>query len=306
MRRPGAIFVGWMAAIVIASSTSEDGAASATQEASTLRAADGEASGETASLAVDAVRQAPITAAVVAPSESASAGVCDPSVMPLPNQVLVEEQGLGGCPPGMARVDGFCVDRYEASLALVKPDGGLEPWSPYFRPRGQRVRALSIQNAVPQAYITGDQAADACKEAGKRLCSDREWLRACKGPSGTKYPYGSARVPGACNDSRRIHPAFELFGTTDDWIWSELGNPCLNQLPDSVDRTSSNAECVSPEGIFDMMGNLHEWTADPAGTFRGGYYVDTRINGQGCDYVTTWHPTNHWDYSTGFRCCSDG
>ena len=28
-----------------------------------------------------------------------------------------------------------------------------------------------------------------------------------------------------------------------------------------------------------MVGNLHEWTADSEGTFRGGYYMDTTING---------------------------
>ena len=54
-----------------------------------------------------------------------------------------------------------------------------------------------------------------------------------------------------------------------------------------------------------MMGNLHEWTADPDGTFRGGFYVDTVINGPGCLYATTAHATSHWDYSTGFRCCAD-
>jgi formylglycine-generating enzyme required for sulfatase activity len=62
---------------------------------------------------------------------------------------------------------------------------------------------------------------------------------------------------------------------------------------------------VTAEGAFDMMGNLHEWTADPAGTFRGGYYVDTERNGPGCLYVTTAHNSAHWDYSTGFRCCAD-
>jgi len=30
-----------------------------------------------------------------------------------------------------------------------------------------------------------------------------------------------------------------------------------------------------------MMGNLHEWTADPAGTFRGGFYVDTKVERPG-------------------------
>ena len=45
--------------------------------------------------------------------------------------------------------------------------------------------------------------------------------------------------------------------------------------------------------------------ADPAGTFRGGFYVDTVRNGDGCLYRTTAHDRGHWDYSTGFRCCAD-
>ena len=57
--------------------------------------------------------------------------------------------------------------------------------------------------------------------------------------------------------------------------------------------------------MLDMMGNLHEWTANPAGTFRGGFYVDTTVNGEGCLYDTTAHDVLHWDYSTGFRCCAD-
>jgi formylglycine-generating enzyme required for sulfatase activity len=54
-----------------------------------------------------------------------------------------------------------------------------------------------------------------------------------------------------------------------------------------------------------MVGNVHEWTADPKGTFRGGYYLDTHINGDGCDYRTVAHEPTYHDYSTGFRCCSD-
>ncbi len=39
--------------------------------------------------------------------------------------------------------------------------------------------------------------------------------------------------------------------------------------------------------------------------FRGGFYADTKINGEGCLYRTTAHGFTHWDYSTGFRCCAD-
>jgi hypothetical protein len=228
--------------------------------------------------------------------------VCDPEAMPQPNQGLDEPAGAGGCPAGMVPVADFCVDRHEASLVLA--DSG-DPWSPFWNPGETAVRAVSLAGAVPQGYISGVQAAAACAAAGKRLCSDAEWLRACRGADGFIYPYGDARIPGACNDARDQHPAIEYFGTTDDWIWSMLGHPCLNQLPDSLDRTGANPGCESPDGPLDMMGNLHEWTADPAGTFRGGFYVDTMINGEGCLYTTTAHDTGHWDYSTGFRCCAD-
>ena len=232
-----------------------------------------------------------------------AAGVtCDPEVMPQPNQCLVEEPGDAGCLPGMVRVtDALCVDRFEA--ALVDATTGA-PWSPYFPPVGA-VRAVSLRGAVPQGFISQVAAGAACAASGKRLCADDEWLRACRGPTTTTYPYGPTRMPGVCNDARAVHPAIELYGTSDAWIYAHLDSPCLSQEADGLARTGSHAGCVTAEGAFDMMGNLHEWTADPAGTFRGGFYADTEKNGPGCLYATTAHNTQHWDYSTGFRCCAD-
>lgn len=233
------------------------------------------------------------------------AQTCDPMAMVLPNEYLPgEEPGEGGCPAGMLSVDTFCVDRFEGSLELMTL-GSSKTWSPYFNPGMTAVRAVSVRNAVPQGYISGIQAKAACENAGKRLCLDDEWLRACQGPSMFTYPYGDVREPGVCNDHRDVHPAIEYFGTSASWIWSHLDNACIDQLDESLDHTGENPGCVTAEGALDMMGNLHEWTADPAGTFRGGYYVDTKINGNGCLYATTAHPTSHWDYSTGFRCCAD-
>ena len=221
---------------------------------------------------------------------------CDPDAAPLLNACLVEEPGDPGCPAGMARVATFCIDRFEAALA---------DHSPYQSPAGHPTRALSLRGGVPQAYISQVDAGAACAAAGKRLCTDAEWLRACQGPSGTTYPYGNTRQPGACNDARAVHPAVELYGTSDAWIFSHLDSPCLNQEADGLARTGAHASCVTAEGVFDMMGNVHEWTADPAGTFRGGYYVDTVQNGNGCLYATTAHAVSYDDYSTGFRCCAD-
>jgi len=225
---------------------------------------------------------------------------CDPNAAPLPNACLSEEPGDAGCPAGMARVDSFCVDRFEA--ALVE---GSAPWSPYRDPAGHTVRAVSLRGGVPQAYISQLDASAACGAAGKRLCTDPEWLRACQGPTMTTYPYGNTREPGTCNDARAVHPAVELYGTSAAWIFSHLDSPCLDQEANGLAPTGSHAACVTAEGAFDMMGNLHEWTADPAGTFRGGFYVDTVLNGNGCLYATTAHATSYSDYSTGFRCCAD-
>lgn len=136
------------------------------------------------------------------------ATACDPDVHPRPNDDLSEQPGDPGCPPGMARITTFCVDRYEAALLELDTTGTpLAGWSPYHNPGTARVRAVSLAHAVPQAYITQVQAAAACTEAGKRLCSDAEWLRACQGPETTTYPYGNTIKPGACNEARAVHPA---------------------------------------------------------------------------------------------------
>ena len=227
---------------------------------------------------------------------------CTADDTPDVNGVPVEPPGLGDCPPGMTAIDGFCIDRWEAALVL---DGGDTGWSPYANPGSAEVRAVSAPGVVPQGYISGAQAGAACARAGKRLCTDVEWLRACQGAAGHTFPYGDARVDGACNDARACHPAVQYFESSDGSVFSMIDHPCLGQLPDGLAPTGAYASCASDDGVHDLMGNLHEWTADPAGTFRGGFFVDTEINGAGCLYRTTAHDTAHWDYSTGFRCCAD-
>jgi formylglycine-generating enzyme len=231
---------------------------------------------------------------------------CDPEAMPLPNEGLLEQSFDPSCPDGMVPVASFCIDRHEAALVRVADDGSvLGSFSPYWNPAGVRVRAVSIEGAVPQGYIDQVAAAAACDEAGKRLCDDDEWLRACQGAAGHTYPYGDDAMPGVCNDARARHPAIEYFGTSDASVWSQLGHPCILQIPDGVQTGGAHPGCRSDDGVLDMMGNLHEWTADPAGTFRGGFFVDTVLNGPGCHYATVAHDVAHWDYSTGFRCCAD-
>lgn len=221
---------------------------------------------------------------------------CTASDNPQPNTGISAEPGSGGCAAGMVRVDNFCIDRFEAALT----DAAGAAVSPYFNHDG--MVAISAADAVPQGYISQVQASAACAAAGKRLCTDTEWLRACQGPAATTYPYGNAYVAGTCNDYRATNPIVSLVGSFDA---AQLNNPCVNQQPQTLDRAGARPACVSAEGVFDLAGNLDEWTADPSGTFRGGDYVDDTLNGNGCLYTTTAHDVNYHDYSTGFRCCAD-
>jgi len=187
------------------------------------------------------------------------------------------------CPADMEAIEGkFCVDRFEASTVEVRGDGSTVPHSPFAPVTGLRVRAVSKKAVYPQAYISRNEAEAACKEANKRLCTDNEWLTACKGPSGTTFPYGNARKAGYCVDTNRISPLNQLFASLGGarYYTEPMNDPRLNQIPGTLAATGSFGRCTNSFHVFDMVGNVHEWTSDPAGTFRGAYYLDTRINGE--------------------------
>jgi hypothetical protein len=212
----------------------------------------------------------------------------------------------------------FCVDRYEGSLWHLGPGGEVERWPGNHSVDGRESEMMAVSRAgvTPQGYISGAQASLACAKAGKRLCSLDEWSEACRGPHHTRYPYGNRRRAGVCNDRFRElteHPVLRLFqaeapkGADPRSMWqpSFMNDPRLLDLPRTVQPTGASSECTNEYGAFDMVGNLHEWVADPHGVFAGGYFMDTFQNGEGCEYRTRAHRFDYHDYSTGFRCCVD-
>ena len=210
----------------------------------------------------------------------------------------------GRCPEGMADIEGrFCIDRYEASVVEILPSGDERPYSPFEAVGKRAVRAVSRPDVFPQGYISAVEAQRACAASGKRLCRVPEWTRACRGPERTAFGYGERREPGRCNDRGR-NPVIALFGR-GRWTWQTMNQPILNQIEGTLTRTGAHEGCTNGYGVYDMVGNLHEWVADPRGSFRGGYYQDTTQHGAGCAYVTSAHAARYHDYSTGFRCCAD-
>jgi len=235
----------------------------------------------------------------------------------------------GPCPAEMARAGDVCMDRYEAHLLVRSGDGTLVPHPPYTPPSDGWFVAASERGVKPQAYVNQLQAAEACAHAGKRLCSLGEWYQACTGPAKTTYPYGPRYEPGRCNVGKP-HLLSILHGNDpNSWRYADFNDPALSARSGFLGLTGEYAGCAGPNGVNDLVGNLHEWVADrvdgklrsklplPAilarrigkksgnGIFMGGFYSTRNEHGAGCKFVTAAHEPRYHDYSTGFRCCRD-
>jgi hypothetical protein len=233
----------------------------------------------------------------------------------------------------------YCIDRWEAILVDRMSGERLSPYYPPSRTLAPKLRdqwekkrweagsvearnmplphlpshqiqrdpvpmAVSRVGETPNGYLSGKVAVTACENAGKRLCTRDEWVRACRGSADWQFPYGEAYEPLACNIFRSTHPSGALH---DDVTTGHL-DPRLNLVADNqgplLRATGATSRCASAWGddaLYDMVGNLDEWVDDPDGTFVGGFYA--RGKKDGCLSVVKSHPISYFDYSLGVRCC---
>jgi len=246
----------------------------------------------------------------------------DPRMVPLRRGALVLFLSLGACsrggpeqaapiiPPASAppcpeemslvtsSAGEVCVDRYEGAIADWPFSHSLD------ESEAGTFRAIPAHGKKPQVNISEEQAEAACRASSKRLCTSPEWLAACRGPNALAYPYGNDFVPGACNVGR---PRPEAANEASE---DRLDDPRLAESSHAIEPGGAFPKCVSPSGVFDMHGNVHEWVSDSPnaddpryGAFLGGFFADGSQNGIGCSYRTTAHFKSYHDYSTGFRCC---
>lgn len=133
------------------------------------------------------------------------------------------------------------------------------------------------RGVAPTASVSFADAKRLCESGGKRLCTEAEWEKACKGPGMATWPWGNSFDSNACN-------------TEDD-----------SGEARALAVTGKFGKCRSGYGVADLAGNVAEWTAEhfiKGGSFASGdYAVRCSARKNGASFAKS--------SEVGFRCCSD-
>ncbi|HET9957192.1 MAG TPA: SUMF1/EgtB/PvdO family nonheme iron enzyme [Polyangiaceae bacterium] len=137
------------------------------------------------------------------------------------------------------------------------------------------------EGAIPLTNVTRDEALALCAERDKRLCTELEWERACKGPSNRIYEYGDRHRPDRCGTG--VAPSLRPAGL--------------------------RVGCRSDFGIRDLHGGAFEWTSSSFGrgtsglaTVRGGNGTAGEVAAR-CANAESRTPESKSGL-IGFRCCA--
>jgi eukaryotic-like serine/threonine-protein kinase len=114
----------------------------------------------------------------------------------------------------------------------------------------------------PLVDVTFEKAESLCKEQGKRICSYYEWLSACQGSKNYKYPYGLIYDSQKCNTHRGM-----IFFESERTLASSGDFP----------------ECKSDFGVYDMTGNVWEWSKNQVREKEKGIESERELRGGGWD-----------------------
>jgi hypothetical protein len=127
----------------------------------------------------------------------------------------------------------------------------------------------------PFVNKTWFQAQADCGRRNKRLCTSSEWEKACRGTESYRYPYGNTYNHQNCRTEAK-----------------------------EVAMVATHKNCISPFGVYDMVGNVWEWTTSEDGSAVSRVYGGHWTFGEAakCTIFSTF-TKNHSSENIGFRCC---
>lgn len=147
--------------------------------------------------------------------------------------------------------------------------------------------ACSRAGVRPWHSVSADEAQFACEAAGWRVCTESELRGACSGAEERSYAFGDDFDAAACN-LRQVYRA------SDAEVASES-------------PTGAFPRCVTPEGTFDLTGNLWEWASGGFTYVGAGWRLiaeQHRDEQLVCDTVYR-SVAGYRAPDIGFRCCRD-
>ena len=139
-------------------------------------------------------------------------------------------------------VSEFGIDRTEVSRSAYRRCSEAFVCDP------SRVSSVDVRIAAPNQPVAGVTWRDAyryCRFVGGRLPTEAEWERAARGHDTRDFPWGV--VP----DGRRANHGLVAGGPSEHDDGYRYAAP-----------TAAFASGVSPWGLFDVAGNVWEWTSD--------------------------------------------
>jgi sulfatase modifying factor 1 len=159
-------------------------------------------------------------------------------------------------------LDAFQIDRFEVTNAQYRrfAEAAGRAFPPYWEngvypPGREDYPVVGVSWAEADAY---------CRWAGKRLPTEAEWEKACRGTDGRTYPWGSRWDADRLNvDLTRHVPRSEgdeVFKWQD--AWTLLGTSPASRTRPGLRPVGSYAAGASPYGMLDASGNASEWVAD--------------------------------------------
>jgi formylglycine-generating enzyme required for sulfatase activity len=129
-----------------------------------------------------------------------------------------------------------------------------QDWESYSRAAfsGQIYHGVRLNPNFPAVYVDWFDAYAFARWKSRRLPTEQEWEKAGRGADGRRYPWGADLIANAAN----------LLGALQAGpSWTEVG--------------AWKRDC-SPYGVYDMAGNVSEWTASDDGqgnpVVRGGNF----------------------------------
>jgi|GEM_PF-346095 len=189
--------------------------------------------------------------------------------------------GMAWVPPGTLR-SGTPLDR-APRIADEEPPGTPVEMGGFY------IDQLPYPNepgAIPTTNVSRDEAEQLCVTKGKRLCTELEWERACKGPDNLPYEYGESYRAATCGTGASAEEAARR-------------------------PTGEHSSCKSGFGVADMHGHVWEWTDSTwgrgskdasLGVLRGGNSVAGELVGRCANAMG--RPSSKKSPTMGFRCCA--